>query len=120
MRSSPRPSAPSGELAIDAGSNKGAGGAARTTGPEPTLSGWGRLPMPGREQLSEDLASATIGAVLSRGLGRSYGDSSLPARASDKVVGTRLANRILAFDPATALIRTEAGLSLAELNRLMM
>jgi decaprenylphospho-beta-D-ribofuranose 2-oxidase len=82
------------------------------------LSGWGRLAVPGREQLSEDLEAATRGAVLSRGLGRSYGDSSLPASPGDRVVATRLANRILAFDPESGLLRAEAGLSLAELNRL--
>lgn len=34
------------------------------------------------------------------------------------MVATRLANRILEFDPATGVMRAEAGLSLAELNRL--
>ncbi|HKO91329.1 MAG TPA: hypothetical protein VJU61_09265, partial [Polyangiaceae bacterium] len=61
------------------------------------LSGWGRLPAPGRELKSERLEAATRGAVLCRGLGRSYGDSSLPAQASDKVVATVLADRVLAF-----------------------
>src|SRR5688572_17557845 len=84
----------------------------------PTLSGWGRVPVAGTELLSENIEAATRGAVLSRGLGRSYGDSSLPARADDKVVGTRLANRILAFDPTSGVLRAEAGLSLLELNRL--
>ncbi len=88
--------------------------------PESMLTGWGRLPMPGREILAENLESITRGAVLSRGLGRSYGDSSLPAQASDRVVATRLANRILAFDPKTGVIRVEAGIALAELNRLFM
>lgn len=87
---------------------------------EPTLSAWGRRSKPGKELLSEDLEAATHGAILSRGLGRSYGDSSLPARASDKVVATRLANRILSFDPQTGIMRAEAGLSLVEINRLMM
>lgn len=85
---------------------------------QPTLSGWGRLPAPGRELVSNDLEALTRGAVLSRGLGRSYGDSSLPAAPSDKVVATRLANRILSFDEATGVIRAEAGLSLDELNRI--
>jgi decaprenylphospho-beta-D-ribofuranose 2-oxidase len=84
----------------------------------PTLTGWGRLPAPGREVVAEDLESITRRAVLSRGLGRSYGDSSLPARADDKVAATRLADRILAFDERTGILRAEAGLSLAELNRL--
>ena len=44
------------------------------------LSGWGRWPVvPGQELLSEDLASLTRDANLTRGLGRSYGDASLPA-----------------------------------------
>jgi FAD/FMN-containing dehydrogenase len=87
---------------------------------EPTLSGWGRIPAPGREHAGEDLETLTEGAVLSRGLGRSYGDSSLPARASDKIANTTLADRILAFDPATGVLRAEAGLSLAEMNRVFM
>lgn len=83
-----------------------------------TLAGWGRLVVPGREVLSENLESNTRGAALSRGLGRSYGDSSLPAHASDRVAGTRLADRIRAWDRTTGRLRAEAGLSLAELNRL--
>lgn len=86
----------------------------------PTLSGWGRLSVPGREQLSENLEAATRGAVLSRGLGRSYGDSSLPARPDDKIVGTRLAGRILSFDEETGILRAEAGFCLADLNRLLL
>ena len=85
---------------------------------QPRLAAWGRLSRPGREILSENLERATESAILSRGLGRSYGDSSLPASADDKIVATRLANRILAFDPETGVIRAEAGLSLVELNRL--
>ena len=84
------------------------------------LSGWGRLPLPGRELAGESLESITPGAALCRGLGRSYGDSSLPARAADKIVSTVLANRILAFDEASGVLRAEAGLSLAEMNRVFM
>jgi decaprenylphospho-beta-D-ribofuranose 2-oxidase len=86
----------------------------------PTLSGWGCLPEPGREQLAEDLEAATRGAQLSRGLGRSYGDSSLPATPADKVIGTRLADRVLGFDAARGVLRAEAGFALAEMNRLYM
>jgi decaprenylphospho-beta-D-ribofuranose 2-oxidase len=82
------------------------------------LEGWGRLPMPGSENLSINLEGLTRGAILSRGLGRSYGDSSLPARPDDKVAGTRLADRILAFNTTTGVLRAEAGLSLAEINRI--
>ncbi len=90
------------------------------TAKAPLLTGWGLVPEPGTELLSEHLEPATVGAALSRGLGRSYGDSSLPARATDKLVGTRLADRILAFDPESGVMRAEAGLSLAEINRLFM
>jgi decaprenylphospho-beta-D-ribofuranose 2-oxidase len=87
---------------------------------EPTLAGWGRVAAPGSELLSENLEAVTKGATLSRGLGRSYGDSSLPARAADRVAATRLANRIIAFDPQTGVLRVEAGVCLADLNRLFM
>jgi len=85
-----------------------------------TLSGWGRIPALGSEILSTDLEAVTAHAALSRGLGRSYGDASLPARPSDKVVATRLADRVLAFDDHTGVMRVEAGLSLAELVRVWM
>lgn len=85
---------------------------------QPQLEGWGRIPAPGRELATENLERSTVGAVLSRGLGRSYGDSSLPANPADKLVATPLANRILSFDEATGVLRAEAGLSLSELNRL--
>ncbi len=83
------------------------------------LAGWGGLAVPGREVVADDLESLTRGAVLSRGLGRSYGDSSLPARADDKIAASRLADRILAFDVRTGIVRAEAGLSLADLNRVI-
>ncbi len=86
----------------------------------PTLQGWGRIPESGRELLGEDLVALTQGAQLYRGLGRSYGDSSLPARSTDRVINTRMADRILAFEAQTGVLRAEAGLSLAEMNRLFM
>lgn len=86
----------------------------------PTLAGWGRIPEPGTEAFDENLERLSDGANLSRGLGRSYGDSSLPASAADRIANTTLANRILAFDPATGILRAEAGLSLVNLVRLML
>ena len=87
-----------------------------------TLSGWGRRPVPGRERASEDLAAATEGAVLTRGLGRSYGDSSLPPPGVSEVTGTRRADRILWFREHEdgGLLRAEAGLSLDTLFRLFL
>jgi decaprenylphospho-beta-D-ribofuranose 2-oxidase len=84
------------------------------------LSGWGRIPVPGREVRSEDLESLTRDAVLCRGLGRSYGDSSLPPPSHPVVAGAALADRILSFDPATGVLRAEAGLSLRDMNRIFL
>ncbi len=85
-----------------------------------TLESWGRRTAPGAEILSEDLERITPGRSLSRGLGRSYGDASLPAPGASEVVGTILADRILAFDPGSGLLRAEAGLSLREIVRLFL
>lgn len=87
---------------------------------ESTVAGWGNLPVPGQEVLAEDLQRATKGAVLSRGLGRSYGDSSLPPPSHREVIGTRLADRILAWDGRSGVLRVEAGFSLWEFNRLFL
>ena len=84
------------------------------------LSGWGRYPvLDGLAVKSEDLVSATAGATLSRGLGRSYGDACLPATPRDVVVETALANRILDFNDR-GVLRAEAGVSLGQLNRLLL
>jgi decaprenylphospho-beta-D-ribofuranose 2-oxidase len=115
--------ADSSEAAIGAGPSSAPGRAmvtAERAENVPLLSGWGRVPEPGRELVGEDLLSMTRGAALCRGLGRSYGDSSLPAAPSDKVVNTRLANRILSFDPGTGILRAEAGVTLVELNRTLL
>ena len=82
------------------------------------LAGWGHTSrVAAVELLSEDLAAITRDVPLTRGLGRSYGDASLPATAGARVAGSRLADRILAFDTATGRLRAEAGLALAGLNR---
>ena len=98
-------------------SNSGGASAAPTV----ELSGWGRHPVRrGHEIVGEDLERITTGATLTRGLGRSYGDASLPSSEQRTVAGTPLADRILAFDPATGLLRAEAGLPLWRLNRLFL
>ena len=88
--------------------------------PAPTVSGWGRVALPGREEYSEDLVKLSEGAVLSRGLGRAYGDSACPPASDPRVATTTLADRILSFDEETGLLRAEAGLSLFELKRLFL
>ena len=87
---------------------------------ESTISGWGGLAVPGRELFSEDLVRLSDGAVLSRGLGRAYGDSACPPSDAPVVATTVLADRILSFDEETGDLRAEAGLSLRELNRLLL
>jgi decaprenylphospho-beta-D-ribofuranose 2-oxidase len=85
------------------------------------IAGWGRFPVVhGLVRKSEDLAAITAGATLCRGLGRSYGDSSLPARDDLPVADTTLADRLLSFDPDSGMLRAEAGVSLLELNRVFL
>lgn len=84
------------------------------------LSGWGRTYLPGQEVRSPDLAQASKDFPLSRGLGRSYGDASLLAVGDARALGTTLADRILSFDEETGILRAEAGLCLAELNRIFL
>jgi len=88
--------------------------------PKP-LCGWGRYPViEGVQQRSEDLETASRDAILSRGLGRSYGDASLPPPGGYTVLSTELADRILSFDETTGILRGEAGLSLAALNEVFL
>lgn len=84
------------------------------------IHGWGGTSSTAQEILDENLAKAARNAVLTRGLGRSYGDSSLPPSNDDTVAGSLLADRILSFDPETGRLRAEAGLSLAEIQRLFL
>ena len=82
------------------------------------LSGWGRHPVvQGYEIAGENLEAITRTVVLTRGLGRSYGDAGLPPPGGHPVAVSTRADRIIAFDPATGILRAEAGLSLAALNR---
>ena len=83
------------------------------------IAGWGRYPVvQGYERLSENLEDITQDALLVRGLGRSYGDASLPPLDGQSVANSTLADRLIAFDPNTGVLRAEAGLSLLDLNRL--
>lgn len=92
----------------------------RTTAPgaPPTsgrITGWGGTAVTGLERLSEDLSAVTADVALTRGLGRSYGDSSLPPPGSPVVAATPLGDRLLSFDPDTGDLRAEAGYSLSDL-----
>ncbi len=82
-----------------------------------SISGWGRIGAPGREVFSEDLEALTKDAVLSRGLGRSYGDSAIPPADDPRVATTTKARRILSFDEDSLVLSGEAGVTIEQLNR---
>jgi FAD/FMN-containing dehydrogenase len=79
------------------------------------LSGWGRTPVVTADgdtpftipEALSDYASPS----LPRGLGRSYGDASLPA-PGHRFLDTRHLDRFLAFDPGTGILEAEGGVSL--------
>lgn len=83
------------------------------------IAGWGHCPVVEGYQLeSEDLERITEEVSLTRGLGRSYGDASLPGSLRDVVAASPLADRLLSFDEKSGILRAEAGCSLMQLNRL--
>ena len=58
--------------------------------------------------------------MLTRGLGRSYGDASLPPPGRGPVASSVRADRVLAFDETSGRLRVEAGLSLGRLAELFL
>ncbi len=84
---------------------------------ERSLSGWGRVPrVRGTELSGPDLALVAQEASLTRGLGRSYGDASLPPSRPPAAVASSLgASRILDFDDTSGTLRAEAGVTLSQL-----
>ncbi len=81
-----------------------------------TIRGWGGYSLMAVEHRSENLEAASEGMVLSRGLGRSYGDASLPPMDYPVALNTTLADRVLHFDRETGAFRAEAGFPLSQLN----
>ena len=81
------------------------------------LTGWGRYPRTESRINFPMTVPEVCDAVknpdklIARGLGRSYGDSSL----SDHVLETAFLNRFLSFDAQTGLLWCDAGMSLAEI-----
>ena len=88
--------------------------------PPRPVAGWGNVPVMAREHFGTDLARLSPHVALSRGMGRSYGDSSLPPADRPDVMNTRMADRILNFDRDTGLFRAEAGLTLRAMNQLFL
>jgi FAD/FMN-containing dehydrogenase len=79
------------------------------------ISGWGGVGMSAVERRSENLERITRDVPLTRGLGRSYGDSSLPPASQPVVADATLANCLLSFDESTGDLRAEAGYTLRDL-----
>lgn len=81
------------------------------------LFGWGRYPRVqadvGFPQTVPDFSAAVMlgHPLIARGLGRSYGDSSL----ANHVLETRFYSRFQAFDEDSGLLTCDAGVSLAEI-----
>jgi decaprenylphospho-beta-D-ribofuranose 2-oxidase len=83
------------------------------------LHGWGRVPSVDAVELrGADLEALTREAVLTRGLGRSYGDASLPPHGAGPVASSLEANRLVAFDETSGIVRAQAGLRLGRLLEL--
>lgn len=83
------------------------------------IHGWGRYPLVRAgidapkvlSDVGESLRSAQGSSILARGLGRSYGDSSL----NDRVIDMQYLKYLISFDPATGMLTSQAGVSLAEI-----
>lgn len=82
-------------------------------------SGWGRYPsvdasshtFDSDEELRRVVEKLPAGQSIARGLGRSYGDSSL----SENLLSTRRFNRLISFDDVTGELVCESGVSLDEI-----
>lgn len=83
------------------------------------ICGWGRYPVITAEarspkvltSMGDSMRIAAGSSILARGLGRSYGDSSL----NDQVIGMRYLNHLIEFDQQTGVLTSQAGASLAEI-----
>lgn len=83
------------------------------------IHGWGRYPVvdaevytPGsNEELQAIFSTISATGMTPRGLGRSYGDSSL----GEYMLSSRRLNHFLKFDAATGVMQCEAGVSLSDI-----
>lgn len=88
---------------------------------ERRMSGWGRHPeivaRVYRPESVNDVREILLkeDKLIARGLGRSYGDSALPAVGGAVIDCTRL-NRMLVFDENSGLLRAEAGVTIADVE----
>lgn len=86
-----------------------------------TIGGWGNYPKEEaflyrpekKQELANLLASGEQEHWISRGLGRSYGDTALN-RNQGVILQTRL-NRFLSFDPDSRVVECEGGVTFEEI-----
>lgn len=95
-----------------------------TNGHRRTYQSWGRYPKVKRQEVApiywrdDSLDLARIdGPVLPYGMGRSYGDSCL--NEGGTLLDTAALNRFIAFDETHGLLRCEAGVTLADILKLI-
>ncbi len=87
--------------------------------PLQSIHGWGRYPVIKTEivaplvlsSFKTEVQNGGVGGIIARGLGRSYGDSSLAML----MLETRSLNHLLNFDRETGVVTSNAGVSLATL-----
>ena len=84
------------------------------------LSGWGRYPaldcdLYRPEKFSElaSIVASNASSILARGAGRAYGDAAL--NADNRVVDLTRLDRMISFDPPSATLSAEAGVTLSEI-----
>lgn len=81
------------------------------------ISNWGRFPSVEAEiyDLRDEIRARQrikiLNPVIARGLGRSYGDSSL----GENIISTVDYNRFISFDESSGVLRCEAGVSFADI-----
>lgn len=102
-----------------------AGGGRNDPPPTRFVTSWGRVKRERTpvvtpaflDQLPAMLRATADRPMLALGLGRSYGDSCL--NRAGAIIDMTALDRVIAFDPATGVIRAEAGLSLSDLLRIV-
>ncbi|MDO8432346.1 MAG: FAD-binding oxidoreductase [Candidatus Binatus sp.] len=84
------------------------------------LSGWGRFPLSEsdiyRPEKIAELQTLVTGnglSLIARGAGRAYGDAA--QNDQNRVADIQRLNRMLSFEPESALLRCEAGVTIAEI-----
>lgn len=82
------------------------------------LGGWGNYPRVDAPEYFpaqlEDCYTEPFQAYLPRGMGRSYGDASLPAPAHDSL-NTRFLKNFISFDRETNILEAEGGVTFEEI-----